>query len=342
MYRKFLLYPLIYLLFATFASCVGKKVEISGAAWGTSYHITYVGDRNLGDSIVAVMRDVESELSMFDSCSTVSRINRGEDLRVGEMFTEVFTLSKEISRRSGGAFDPTVGPLVNLWGFGYDKASSCQDPSDWQIDSALSTVGMEACRIEGGKVLKKHARTVFDFSSIAKGYGVDAVAAMLRRNGCNDLLVEIGGEIVARGFNVSGRRWRVQIDAPSYDVNDLAGHSRMCVIELCDAAVATSGNYRNFRDTAGGRIGHTLDPRTGRPVNTSTVSATVVASSCAVADALATACMVLSPDEAMKLIDGIDGADVMIVTDDDGSLSMIRSKGFPKILELTNFNKSIR
>ena len=301
--------PLIYALLLTFASCGTKNYNNSGAVWATTYNISYTGTRDLSDSIIAIMRQVEDELSMFAPNSTVSRINRGENPDVGVMFTEVFNLSQQINRLSHGAFDPTVGPLTNLWGFGYKKISDSIQPAQAQIDSVLIAVGIADCRIDNSKVIKKHPNTIFDFSSIAKGYGVDAIAAMLARNGCSDYLVEIGGEIAAKGHNRYGNQWQVQIDAP---VSGIDGHVSMLVIPLSDMAVATSGNYRNFRETAEGRIGHTLDPHTGRPVATSTASATVIAPDCATADALATACMVMPLDSALSMIEGLPSAEALI------------------------------
>ena len=301
---------LIYIIIPYLTSCAGKNYENSGAAWGTTYHIVYTAPRELGDSIVAVMAQVEDELSMFKPTSTVSRINRGEDIAVGEMFREVFTLSQEISRLSGGAFDPTVGPLTNLWGFGTKSPDSLSTPSDSLIAEVLQAVGIADCRLEGDRIVKKHPMTVFDFSSVAKGYGVDAVAAMLTRNGATDYLVEIGGETRTSGLNAKGRPWRIQIDAPT---SGDAGHERLLVISPGDRAVASSGNYRNYRDTPEGRIGHTINPATGRPSVTSTAATTVIAPDCATADALATACMVMQPDSAIAMIELLPDTEAMII-----------------------------
>lgn len=329
MNRKILTFPLIYAIITTFASCSEKNFENSGAVWGTSYRIVYSAHDDLGDSIVAVMKQVEDELSMFEPSSTVSRVNRGEDPTVGKMFADVFQISKEISEASGGAFDPTIGPLTNLWGFGYKHVDDSVVPSQAAIDSALITVGMADCHIVDGKVIKKHPQTVFDFSSVAKGYGVDAVAAMLRRNGSSNYLVEIGGEISAKGVNPKGQTWRIQIDAP---VSGDYGHQRMYVMCLDDAAVATSGNYRNYRETAGGRIGHTIDPHSGLPVATATASATVIAPDCATADALATACMVIDAQKAITLIESTEGVEALLAVAQNDTIVTLRTSNFPDTL----------
>lgn len=218
---------LIYTLIPLLTSCANRNYENSGAVWGTSYRIVYTADRELGDSIVSVMSDVENELSMFKTSSTVSRINHGEDIEVGTMFAEVFGLSQEISRMSGGAFDPTVGPLTELWGFGTKHTDSLALPSDSIIEVTLPLVGIRDCSIENNHVIKKHPQTTFDFSSIAKGYGVDAIAGMLERNGCNNYLVEIGGEVRTAGVNRNGKSWHIQIDAPDSGVSGQIGRAHV-------------------------------------------------------------------------------------------------------------------
>lgn len=327
MKRQTIYRTLIYTLIPFLTSCTTKIHENSGAVWGTSYHIVYDGPRDLSDSIIIVMNQIEDELSMFKPTSTVSRINRGEDVRAGDMFAEVFTVSKEICRISGGAFDPTVGPLTNLWGFGTVSADSLPVPSDTLISQTLAMVGMSECSLSEGHVIKKHPGTMFDFSSVAKGYGVDAVAGMLTRNGCDNFMIEIGGEVRARGINSHGKPWRIQIDAPA---SGISGHSRLRVISLENASVASSGNYRNFRDTSSGRIGHTINPSTGRPVASSTAAATVIARDCATADALATACMVMDPDSALAMVERIDGAAALIAVMSGDSVAVFTTSRFPE------------
>lgn len=324
MSRQLFAIPLIYALLLTFASCSNKNYNNSGTVWGTTYHITYSASQDLSDSIIAVMNDIDRQFSMFLDSSAVSRINRNEDVIVNNDFIKVFELSKRLSELSGGAFDPTVGPLTNLWGFGTTVFNSV--PSQSAIDSVLISVGIADCTILDNKVIKKNLDTRFDFSSIAKGYGVDAVGEMLARNGCTDFLVEIGGEILTRGRNPRGLPWKVQIDTPKSDIDS---HTAMTVIELPDAAVATSGNYRNYRESGGHRFGHTIDPHSGRPVETVTLSATVIAPDCATADGLATACMVMDASSALKMIESLDNVEALIVIAAGDSLEMRPSTGFP-------------
>lgn len=305
---------IIITLVATLCSCGRSEYRrTAGAVWGTAYHITYNSDRDLDDSVVAEMRRVELSLSAFDAESTVSRINRGETDSTDRMFAEVFELSRQISSLSGGAFDPTVAPLVNLWGFGY-RDNGGQMPDSAAVARALKGVGIARCSIAGGRVIKADSTTEFDFSAIAKGYGVDRVADVLRRNGCKDFMVEIGGEVVTAGVNPHGEIWRIAVDAP---LNSNPGDSTIQVLSLSNAAVATSGNYRNYIDISPDSvIGHTIDPRTGYPAVRSTLSATVIAPTCALADALATACMVTDSRTAVAMADSLDGVRVILTCRD--------------------------
>lgn len=311
------------------SSCahVAEYRQCDGAVWGTTFHIVYRGDRALDDSIHSVMREVELSLSPFCDSSIVSRVNRNESVVLDSMFVSVFEMSRQVNRLSEGAFDPTVAPIVNLWGFGYKNGIG--EPSKEQIDSALMLVGMHDSRIVDGKVEKRHPSTEFNFSAIAKGYGSDAVAGMLRRNGCHDYMVEIGGEIVVSGHSPRGGSWNVAIDAP-IESGDSIVHDRMVVIPVDDCAVATSGNYRNYRETSRGRVGHTINPLTGYPVATSTLSVTVVAPTCALADALATACMAMPFDRANRMIESLPSAAALFVLSDSiGGWTTIATSRFP-------------
>ena len=257
---------------------------------------------------------------MFNPQSTVSKINRGESRQVDKMFTDVFNLANDVYKLSGGTFDPTVAPLVNLWGFGHKSEPTNPDSTD--VKYALAAVGMSKCRICDNELLRDDDRLEFDFSAIAKGYGVDCVAAMLHRNGATNYMVEIGGEIAVRGKNPIGRPWRIQIDAPT---SNIPGDSALRTIELIDCAIATSGNYRNYRHNAdGSTYGHTINPCTGYPVKTSTLSATVIAPTCVMADALATACMAMKSGDAISMIEKINNVDVILaISDSIGGFSTI-------------------
>lgn len=300
-----------------------------GAVWSTTYHITYASDVMLDDSILDVMRRVEMSLSPFADSSLVSAINRGDTDQTDALFERIFSTSQMVCRASGGAFDPTVMPLVELWGFGRNR--NVAEPSRSSIDSALVNVGMMKNRISGGRIYKATPATTFDFSSITKGYGCDLVGEMLERNGCTDYMVEIGGEMALKGSNPRGAKWRVMIEAP-VDNDSVMSRDRMSVVELSDCGVATSGNYRNYHDFASGRKGHTISPVTGYPVETSTLSATVVAPDAMTADAFATACMTMPEEAALAMIESIPGVEALIVTvGSDGRWQLKTTSAFPNL-----------
>ncbi len=308
-------------------SCDGRRSYRSaeGVMWNTVYHVTYEADRDLHDSIVAEMKRVERSLSPFDKESLISRINRGDSVAADTLLRRIFEASQQVNRLSDGAFDPTVAPLINLWGYGYRTTGV--EPTAGAIDSLLRLVGIEECSLdEAGYIRKKHPSTEFNFSAITKGYGCDMVGEMLRRNGCENYMVEIGGEIAAAGVSSRGRAWRIMVDAP-IDCDTAVVHERMAVVEVSDCGVATSGNYRNYRETAEGRTWHTISPRTGRPAVTDLLSATVIAPSCMIADAYATACMARTADSALVMIDAVPGVEALLVTRD----TVIMSEFFPEI-----------
>lgn len=273
-----------------------RKYE--GIVWNTTFNIIYSSDRNLDDSVRIVMRDVELSLSPFNKASRITEINNKDSVEVDSMIIEVFDASLEINRRSGGLFDPTLAPLINAYGFGYKKDGNFT-PDKEKIDSALNLVGISRCRIIDDRMIKKHPGTQFNFSAITKGFGVDEVARMLMRNGVEDYLVEIGGEIRVGGVNPDGKKWRIQIDAP-VDNGSVPAHEQLMMLPLTDISVATSGNYRNNHTVEGGKkIGHTISPVTGEPVQNEYLSVTIFAPECMVADGWATAIMAGTPVDSL-------------------------------------------
>lgn len=291
-------------------------LRYEGVTWGTTFVITYSSNVDLSDSIRAVMHDVDMSLSPFNPASALSRINSSDSLqKVDPMFRTVFDASLMINAMSHGAFDPTLGPVINLWGFGKDGTIS-RTPTPGQIDSAMAYVGIADCSIDSlGLFHKKHSGTQLNFSAIAKGYGCDLVAEMLERNGCHDFIVEIGGEMVVRGQSPRHSPWRVQIDAPVPGGTSVV-HDGMAVIEIDSAAIATSGDYRNYVTIDSLTYGHTINPVTGTPARNRTLSVTVMAPSCMLADGLATAAMVLPMDSAVRIITALEGCEALFVTRD--------------------------
>lgn len=300
---------------------------------GTACNITYRSAVDLSDSIMMLLNDIEGELSVFDPGSQVSALNRGEDIMAGDILRRVIIASKEISGISGGVFDPTVGPLIELWGFG--SSGEQPVPSDAAIDSALASVGIAGCRIlTDGHVFKKAPSTSFNFGAIGKGFAAQEVVAMLQRNGVTDCMVEVGGDLALSGVNARGTKWLLQVDAP-VESPAAPTHEQLMTISLSDCGIATSGNYRNYREnaTTGRRYGHTISPVTGRPVTTDVLSATVIAPDATTADGLATACMVLGSEAALDMAARHPGIEIMLVTVADsvgGSpWHIVSTPGFP-------------
>ena len=282
-----------------------------GSIFGTIYHITYEADRDLQPDMVEALMRVDNSLSMFNDSSVISRINRGEDVDLGKqrMFVEVFQLAQTISKETNGAFDITVAPLVNAWGFGFKNDTK---PSPAAIDSLRQFIGYQNVNIVNHQVQKTDPRTMLDCSAIAKGYGTDVVARLLRSKDVNNFMIEIGGEVVVAGKNDRGGPWRIGVTKPTEDpenqnnelqaVLSLPYHNSTSTSKHTFSALATSGNYRNFYYKDGKRYAHTIDPRTGYPVQHNILSATVIAPNCATADAYATSFMVLGLDSAKQVL----------------------------------------
>lgn len=295
-----ILFVLIVLVVVGFAARK-KNAEYqhdSGLVFGTSYNITYQSNDNLKPEIEKVLAEVDASLSPFNEKSVITHVNRNEAVTLDDHFITVFRLSSEIYKDTEGAFDITVAPLVNAWGFGFKNGTM---PDKQAIDSLKQFVGFDKVKLQDGKIIKTDDRLMLDCSAIAKGYGVDAVAKMLKSKGISNFMVEIGGEIVASGENPKGAPWRIGVSKPEDDSvsvsNDIQG-----IINISDKAMATSGNYRNFYYKGGKKYAHTIDPKTGCPVQHSILSATVVSDECAKADAYATAFMVMGLEKAKAVL----------------------------------------
>ncbi len=304
----------------------GKWWRHSGVVWATEYHIQYYGDRDYSDSILEVFRRVEMSVSAFAHESTVSKINDNRSDSVDAVMAYMIERSHELWRITGGAFDPTVRPLVNAWGFGDDDMAL---PDTSQVDSLLRLVGIDKVKVVASKVVKQNPATQLDFSAIAKGFGCDEVVRMLKRNGVEDCLVEVGGEIAMAGHNSERKLWRISVDTPEYSA-DSVSRASMLAFSMSDCGVATSGNYRNYRTAADGTpYGHIIDPVTGFPRQTDVLSATVCAPDCTTADALATAFMVLGLERSQAIVDANpDVKAVFITADKSGTLKTVFSRNW--------------
>ncbi len=286
----------------------------SGAIFGTFYNITYQYDSDLQKELVASMQQVDSALSMFNQESIISRINRNEEVTPNAMFLDVYKLAETVSKTTDGAFDITVAPLVNAWGFGFKNDEM---PSEAAIDSIRQFVGYQKVKYDGKRIRKSDPRIMLDCSAIAKGYGVDAVAKVLMAKGIKNYLVEIGGEVVSSGISEKRLPWKIGVVKPSEQEQE-DGTELQTVLNVTDKAMATSGNYRNFYYKDGRKYAHTIDPKTGHPVQHNILSATVLTDECSRADAFATAFMVMGLDGAKKVLENHPELMAYLIYDDNG------------------------
>ena len=269
-----------------------------GMVFGTVYHITYQSSKSLQKDIEAELAKVDASLSPFNERSIITAVNENRDTVVNKMFSDVFALAMKISDSTNGAFDITVAPLVNAWGFGFKGGVM---PTRHQVDSLKALVGYHKVSLTNGRVSKTDPRIMLDCSSIAKGYGCDVVAKFLSAKGIDNYMVEIGGEIVTRGISEKRLPWKIGVTKPTDDSLNV-NQEIQTIINVTDKAMATSGNYRNFYYKNGRKYAHTIDPSTGYPVQHNILSSTVIADDCATADAYATAFMVMGLDKAKTIL----------------------------------------
>lgn len=301
-----------------------------GAIFGTFYHITYEAPKNLQGGIERTLKQVDQSLSPFNEKSVITAINNNTDMHADAMFTDVFTLAKDVSAATHGAFDITVAPLVNLWGFGFKNMDKVDEN---KVDSLLAFVGIDKVTLEDGFVKKDNPSIMLDCSAIAKGYGVDAAGLYLEQHGVKNYMVEIGGEVRVRGTNPKGELWRIGINKPIDDPKNVNNEIQQ-VLQVTQLSMATSGNYRNFYEKDGKKYAHTIDPRTGHPVQHSILSSTVLTQDCATADAYATAFMVLGLDEAKIVLNQHNELMAFFIyTDEDGNLCEWYTESLRNLLE---------
>lgn len=336
---KNLAYLFALMLFANCAPSPEQYIKNinSGGALGTSYSITYLSDETLDyqneiDSVFAV---VNQSMSTYDPTSDISKINRGDaSVVVDHMFQDVFELSREVYDVTNGYFDPTVGTLVNAWGFGPEKKIEMDSSI---VDSLLTLVGFDKVKMTSDhRIEKSNLKIYFDFNAIAKGYAIDRLAILMDEKGIDNYLLEVGGELVGKGINQIKRKpWVVGIDDPQIE----QGRKLKILLELKDRALASSGNYRKFRidSISGKKFVHTIDPKTGYTKNASTLGVTVLASSCARADAFATAFMAMDLNQAITLLSNQKELDAYIVfLDENGEAQEYMTDGFDQVVLKSN------
>ena len=313
---------------------ISEKV-VAGEALGTTYRIIYFSEDEfpMEQGLDSIFGAINQSMSTYRDTSDISRINRGEtNIRVDSMFQKVFMLSQQVNKETGGYFDPTVGDLVNMYGFGPEKGLILIDSS--RVDSLMAFVGLEKVRITPeGRVEKEYPEVFLDFNAIAKGYTVDVIGGYLRAKGVENFLIEVGGELLAKGENLSKEAsWTVGIDDPQ----QLEGARTLkAAIALNNRAMATSGNYRKFRkDSLSGRkYVHTINPLTGYPEESILLSATVLAETCALADAYATSFMAMGLQRSKHLLSDLPKVDAYLVySEPDGSISEFTTAGFKEVI----------
>jgi thiamine biosynthesis lipoprotein len=308
----------LVLVFITFFSCSElKKTSLSGLIFGTSYNIQFYGsgNSNYSDEIVDIFKEIDMSMSTYKKTSIISRVNNNNSVQLDDHFKNVFSFSKKIYEITGGRFDPSIGLLVNYWGFGPEKyiPDSKINPND-QFTYLLSKTGFNRFEIIDNK-LSRPMDSYIDFNAIAKGYAVDEVAKFLKNKQIDNFLVEIGGEINSSGINIDKNKpWLVAIDMPRFD-GDRSNYSSL---ELNNISLASSGTYRKFKiDSMGNRYAHIINPLTGYPTKTNILSVTVKASSCVEADAYATAIHSMNIEEIKDFFSFNNNISSLIIFEND-------------------------
>lgn len=311
--------------------CGVKKqyMRSDGVQWTTDYHITYEASHPLNDSVQRVFSLVDSSASVFNPKSLVTALNQNKTNRVDSLIARMYNTALTVNKATRGAYDPTVMPLVNAWGFGF---KSGRLPTQRDLDSLLAFVGLEKTRLHGLTLIKDNPNVQFDFSSIAKGLACDEIARMLERNGVVNYMVEIGGEIACRGVNAQGKPWHVSVDLP-LDESTAASHKSALTVQLDKGGVATSGNYRKYKEVQGKRVSHIVNPKTGQSEESDLLSVTVVAPDCMSADAWATGCMVMGTERTKKLMEANSQLGVMTISaDKEGNFVVWSNRRFAQLM----------
>jgi len=337
--KKYLCYLLTLIIFASCSNktpeymiITGKYVTIHGFSLGTSYKITYKDNekRDFHDSFTKLFNDFENSLSIYRENSIISKVNRNENVVVDNYFTTMFNCAKEVSEKTDGYFDISAAPIFEIWGWG---AKERETITDQLIDSLMQYVGMDKIKLNGNKVEKSNPNVTINANAIAKGYCSDVVADFLDKKGITDYLVEVGGEMVLKGKNRIGKAWTIGIDQP-IDGNMIPGQFLQAKFNLTNRAIATSGNYRRFYVENGEKYSHTIDPKTGKSAKQNVLSATVIANNCILADALATAFMVMGVDGTKEFVKNNPDIGVFLIYSSNGEIKEYYTESVSEILEI--------
>lgn len=331
----FLLLILFFIVLFTACNSGDKKnrdldyFHEQGVIFATGYSIKYQYTRSLKEEIEAELDKFDHSLNPFKENSIITRVNNNEPVELDSFFLNVFNKSTQISQNTEGYFDITTSPLINAWGFGFQNMNNVTPEI---IDSLKEFVGFEKIKIDNGKIVKTDSRVEINTSAIAKGYSCDVIADLLESFGVVNYMVEIGGEISAKGVNENNNCWRIGIDKPNDMI--IVQHDLQTILSLCDKSLATSGNYRNFYVKDGKKYSHTIDPHTGYPSETDVLSATVIANDCMTADAYATAFVAMGMSKSIEIAKKIPGLLYYFIyeNESDGSFAVKYSEGFEQFL----------
>ena len=296
-----------------------------GEIFHTSYHVKYAYERSLAKEISDELQKIDQSLNPFIDNSIVTKVNRNEPVQLDSFFIEVFNKSMEVARVSEGKFDITCSPFINAWGFGFKNMDNVTPKV---IDSLKQFVGYQKIKIENGKIVKTDPHVQINPTSLTDGYASDVIARLFKSYGINNYMVEIGGEIAAKGLNDKKECWRIGIDKP-IDDNKGVHHDLQTIVSLCDKCLSTSGNYRNYYIKDGKKYAHTIDPQTGYPSQNEMLSATVISDDCMTADAYSTAFMAAGLKKSKEMAKKVPGLEYYIIySTPDGKSKITFSEGF--------------
>lgn len=322
---------LVLALLLTLASCNKvEPVKLVGEAQGTYYMVSYYDEsnRNFQKEIDSLLYHFDQSVSLWVNNSIISQVNRNDsNIILDKYFKDNFELSQQVAQHTNGDFDFTIGPLIKAWGFGKKGE---EDIDSTHIDSILQFTGHEKIRLVDIKVVKTDQRLQIDFNAIAQGYSVDMLAEFLKSEGISNFIVDIGGEVYASGTKHDGSKWKVGIEKPSVTATD--ERKLTLIIQLKNQSVATSGNYRKYIEKDGNRYSHIIDPTTGRPAMHNLLSATIVYHNTALADAYATACMVMGLEKAISFVENTKDMEALFIYSEDNEFKTYWSEGFGKLV----------
>ncbi|WP_319229122.1 FAD:protein FMN transferase [Draconibacterium orientale] len=329
MNQRILLLLGLILIFQACTTSTSKFIANNGTIYGTYYSIKYESPKgeDLQPAIDEELQRLSRIFSHYDKQSTITKVNNNSPVELEQEFTTCFLKAEEIAQITHGAFDITAGPLINAWGFGPEDR---QKMTAEKVDSLKQICGYEKIRFENGQIVKENPHMTINMSAIAKGYTCDLIGEFLQKKGCLNYMVDIGGEVVAKGVNDKHKVWTIGIREP---IENPFENELSAALMLNNRAMATSGNYLNFYEEDGKKYAHTIDPISGYPVQHSLLSASVIANDCMTADAFATAFMVLGKDAGIEIARLVPGMEIyFIYADENGENQVYLSEGFEKML----------